>query len=134
MKIEFAFKEEESGIFGKIARPVARLFITGDNQLEIPKIFYVDSGADVTLIPLSLGELLGFSLRGSTKILEIKGIGERGIPFVLKRIKIRLNEKIIFARIAWSLIEEVPALLGRLDIFRLFNINFQKEKVTSFED
>lgn len=134
MRAVFDFKKEESGIFGKIARPVARLFLIGENKNEIPEIFYIDSGADITLIPRSLGELLGFTVKDSSEIQEIKGIGERGVPFVLKKLKIKFDNTIVETRIAWSLIEEVPPLLGRLDIFQLFNIIFQKEKKTIFED
>lgn len=45
----------------------------------MPAFMYVDSGADVTLIPKSFGELLGFRLE-SSKIQEIKGIGEGTVP------------------------------------------------------
>ena len=133
MRVEFDFRKEQSGTFGLIARPVARLVLKGENGREVPEIFYVDSGADITLIPRSLGELLGFAVRDSSEIKEIKGIGERGVPFVLRNVTLRFNDKTLPARIAWALIEEVPPLLGRLDIFRIFNITFAKEKVTIFE-
>jgi len=45
-----------------------------------------------------------------------------------KKLKIKIGQRTIDTRIAWSLIEEVLLLLGRIDIFRLFNIYFQKEK------
>lgn len=134
MKIDFDFKKEESGIFGKIYRPITRLFLIGENKNEVPEIFYVDSGADITLIPRSLGELLGFTVKDPSKVQEIKGIGERGVPFILKRLKIKFDGKTVEARVAWCLIEEVPPLLGRLDIFELFNITFKRGKVTIFED
>ena len=133
MRIEFDFKREESGIFGKIARPVARLFLKGESNIEVPEVFYVDSGADITLIPKSLGELLGFTIKSPSEVKEIKGIGERGVPFSLKNVTIRFNTTSLEVRIAWSLIEGVPPLLGRLDVFKLFNVTFQKEKVTIFE-
>lgn len=132
--MEFDFRKEESGVFGQIARPVARLILQGENGNRIPEIFYVDSGADITLLPRSLGELLGFHVKDPSEIKEIQGIGERGIPFVLRRIKITFNEETIEARIAWSLIEGVPPLLGRLDIFKIFTIIFFKERVTIFEE
>lgn len=39
---------------------------------------------DVSLIPKSVGELLDFKIESEDKIDEIKGIGERGIPIVIK--------------------------------------------------
>jgi hypothetical protein len=53
---------------------------------------------------------------------------------MIKTVKIKIGERIIDARIAWSLIEDVPLLLGRVDIFKLFTIYFEKEKRTVFSD
>jgi len=133
MEIEFNFKEEQSRIFGPILRPVARIILI-NRKNEVPEHVYVDSGADITLIPKSVGELLGFKIEESDKIEEMKGIGDYGIPVIIKKLKIKIGKKIIDARVAWSLLEDVPLLLGRIDIFRLFNISFEKEKKTVFVD
>ncbi len=133
MKMEFNFKEEKSRVFGDILRPVAEITFV-NNKREILESVYVDSGADITLIPKSVGELLGFKIEKDDKIEEIKGIGERGIPIIIKKLMIRVGEKTVNVRVAWSLIEEVPLLLGRVDIFRLFDICFKKEEKTLFED
>jgi hypothetical protein len=79
-----------------------------------------------------LGEILGFTIPDPSAIQEIKGIGELGVPFALKNLSIRFNDRVVSARVAWSLIEEVPPLLGRLDIFSLFDITFHKEVKTIF--
>ena len=133
MEIEFNFKEEQSRIFGPILRPVARIILI-NRKNEVPEHVYVDSGADITLIPKSVGELLGFKIEESDKIEEMKGIGDYGIPVIIKKLKIKIGKKTIDARVAWSLLEDVPLLLGRIDIFRLFNISFEKEKKTVFVD
>lgn len=133
MEIEFDFKEEQSRIFGPIPRPVARIILINRGN-EVPEHVYVDSGADITLIPKSVGELLGFKIEEGDKVEEMKGIGDYGIPVIIKKLKIKIGEKIIDARVAWSLIEDVPLLAGRIDIFRLFNIRFEKEKKTVFVD
>jgi hypothetical protein len=133
MEIEFDFKEEKSRIFGAVMRPVARIILV-NNDVEVPEHVYVDSGADVTLISKSVGDILGFKINEDDKITEIKGIGERGVPIIIKNAKIRIGEKLINAKIAWSLIEEVPLLLGREDIFRLFDICFCKNRKTVFKD
>jgi len=132
-KIEFTFRKEESGIFGPIMRPVA-IAILINGRKKIPEIFYVDSGADITMVPKSIGELLGLKIKRSDKIESIKGIGERSVAIVIKKIKLQLGEKIIPARIAWALTEEVPLLLGRVDIFRLFDITFSKNIKTIFTE
>lgn len=133
MEIEFDFKKEESKIFGPILRPVARVVLVNKN-VEVPEYPYVDSGADISLIPKSVGDLLEFKIEENDNIEEIKGIGERGIPIIIKRIKMKIGEKEFETRIAWALIEEVPLLLGRIDVFNLFDIYFKKNTKTSFID
>lgn len=132
MKIEFDFREEQSKILGSVLRPVARIILL-NNGIEVPEHVYVDAGADITLIPKSVGELLGFRKEKDDKIEEIKGVGEYGIPIIIKKLKIKIGEKVFDARVAWSLIEQVPLLLGRIDVFKLFNITFKDEKVVVFE-
>ncbi len=131
MEIEFDFRQEPSGLFGLIFRPVARLTLINGNK-RVPEVFYVDSGADLTLIPRSVGELLGFQVADPAKITEIKGLGAQGVPIVLKEVRIGLEEIEFKARIGWCLIEEVPLLLGRIDIFKIFDIAFLKNKKTVF--
>jgi hypothetical protein len=75
MEIEFAFRKESSGLFGSIGRPVARVIVM-HRRRRVPQLFYVDSGADITLIPKSVGDLLGLTLASPQEIREIKGIGE----------------------------------------------------------
>ncbi|MDI6903357.1 MAG: hypothetical protein QMC77_06450 [Methanocellales archaeon] len=116
MRMEFPYREESSSLFGKIYRPIAKVWFKG--RTWMPAFMYVDSGADVTLIPKSFGELLGFQLE-SSKIQEIKGIGEGTVP--------------VSQNIAWALIDTVPFLLGRLDILDKFDITFTEREVIFVE-
>ncbi|MDI6730161.1 MAG: hypothetical protein QMD06_01295 [Candidatus Altarchaeum sp.] len=61
----------------------------------------------MTLISKSVCDILGFKSIDEDRIVEIKGISERGIPIIIKNLKIRIDEKLIDADVAWSLIEEV---------------------------
>ena len=131
MEIDFDFRKEKSNIFGEIRRPIARLILI-KGKIKLPEIFYVDSGADVTLIPRSVGELLGFKVKSPEEISEIKGIGEHGIPIVIRKITFQIGQTKIPSKIAWSLVENVPLLLGREDFFKYFDIVFRKNKKTIF--
>lgn len=133
MEIEFDFKEEKSKIFGPILRAVARIILI-NRENEVPEHVYVDSGADITLIPKSVGELLGFKIEEDDMVEEMKGIGDYGIHVIIKKLKIKIGEKIIDGRIARGLIEDIPLLLGRIDVFKLFIIGFKNEKKTVFAD
>ena len=127
------FKEEQSRLFGPVLRPVARIILI-NNEIEVPENVYVDSGADISLIPKSVGDLLRLKITSKDLIEEIKGIGERGIPVIIKKINMKIGDRMLETRIAWALIEEVPLLLGRIDVFNLFDVCFKKNKRTYFTD
>lgn len=116
--IIFKYRKQSSSSFGKIFRPVADVMLEfNGNKIEIP--MYIDSGADITLIPFTVGKALGFQ-ESKDEIRQIKGISGFSVPFVVKIATMFLNDKIIEARIAWSMAEDVPPLLGRMDIFSKF--------------
>lgn len=130
---EFTYRYEESNILGKIPRPVADVYFTDKEGKELIAFMYIDSGADIILIPRQFGELLGFETEGD-RIEEIGGIGNTKIPVIIKKTTIRVGDKTIAARVAWALIEEVPYLLGRLDVFDTFDVLFkQRNKKIQFD-
>lgn len=129
--ITFPYREERSKIFGRIYRPVARVKIKSEN-VWVPQWMYVDSGADITLIPRSVGDLLGFEVERE-KIVDISGVGGGNVPVIIKEMMIDIGGEIFDARVAWALIEEVPPLLGRMDVFLKFEVVFKEwEKVVIF--
>lgn len=129
--IEFSYKEERLSEDKTVLRPVADIIlITNDLQVEIP--MYIDSGADLSLIPFRFGTALGFT-KDNKLIEEMRGIVST-IPYIRQQVKFRFNDKIVNAEIAWALTEEVPALLGRKDVFDAFKIIFiQNQKKIIFE-
>ena len=100
MEVEFAFRRERSDLFGSIGRPVARIIVM-HRRRRVPQLFYVDSGADISLIPKSVGDLLGLTLSSPQEIREIKGIGERRVPIVIRSVRLQVGSKVFPARIAW---------------------------------
>lgn len=132
MEIEFGFRREKSGLFGEIERPVARVILIHRGK-KIPEIFYVDSGADITLIPRSIGEILELRDPSAQEIFDIKGIGEKGVPIVVRKVGIQLGNFQLQSRIGWALIEDIPLLLGREDVFPYFDIIFSQNKKTIFK-
>lgn len=131
--VEFSYREEESKVFGKIYRPIADIYFKDKFGNELVSFMYIDSGADIILIPRQFGETLGLELKND-KIEEVGGIGNNKVPIVIKEAMIRIGEKELKAKIAWALIEEVPPLLGRIDVFDNFDVIFkQKNKKIIFE-
>lgn len=133
MAIEFHYKEEESKITEKILRPIGDVQFKAKNDEWVEAHLYIDSGADISLIPFSLGKLLGFKI-DEDKIQELRGIGEGVVSVVIKKVQIKIGEYEMLIRVAWALIEEVTPLLGRLDIFNKFKTIFDEdEKKIIFE-
>ena len=129
MRIEFPYRREKSSTFGVMFRPVAKVIL----EDEFDQWLYVDSGADITLIPLSVGDLIGLHRLKHDKLQRIMGVGKSSVPIIVKTISMRIGPISFRARVAWSQVEEVPLLLGRTDVFRRFSVTFrEKEGVTIF--
>lgn len=125
--IIFRYKEESLGLGEtKIKRPVADVSLRTKRNSWIEFHPYIDSGADLTMIPLSLGQLLGFEIDQS-KIQQIGGI--RGsVPVIHTEAAMRIGNKDFIVSVAWALIEDVPPLLGRKNVFDVFKITFEQYK------
>lgn len=59
---------------------------------------------------------------------RIRGIAGRSVPYVVKRLDFVFGRRKITARVAWSMTEEVPLLLGRMDLFEKFRSTFDERK------
>ena len=129
--IQFRYRRESSIITGEVLRPVADVILeSGKSKVEVA--MYIDSGADITMVSLELGKVLGFKQLSTDEIREIKGVSGGGVPYLLKKVYLTLNGKKLRIRLAWALIEEVPLLLGRLDIFSKFRITFDEAQESMF--
>lgn len=129
--IEFHYQEEYSDKFGKILRPVALVTLYSTKKKTVQATMYIDSGADVTMIPLRAGNDLGFKY-DPAKIFQMSGIAG-SLPCSLEKAKIAIGEKKLLADITWALSDEAPFLLGRRDIFKFFRITFdEKQKKVEF--
>jgi len=129
MRVDFPYLKERSTLFGVIARPVAKVVL----EHRFPQWMYVDSGADISLIPFSVGNLIGLTRTKKDRPQRISGIGRSSVPIVVKKVSMRLGALEFPARVAWSQIEDVPLLLGRLDVFQRFDVTFRERLAfTSF--
>lgn len=58
---------------------------------------------------------------------EIYGIGGE-IPVIVKSASIKIDDIVLDIRIGWSMREEVPFVLGRLDVFDKFDVEFMEKE------
>lgn len=123
--ITFKYREEPLGKkSGYILRPVADVSLKTRSGTWIEYHPYIDSGADVSLIPLSLGKLLGFRL-DRTKVEQIGGI--RGsVPVVNVSVPMKIGSHEFVADAAWALLENIPPLLGRTTVFDIYRVTFEQ--------
>lgn len=130
--ITFKYKDEKLESRSVVKRPFADVFLLSKKGDWIQFHPYIDSGADITLIPLSLGRLLGFEKAGS-QVVNISGIsGSTSVCY--KKVRTRIGNKEFEINVAWCLTDRVPPLLGRDKVFDLFHITFkQNENLIIFE-
>jgi hypothetical protein len=121
--ITFPFKKRQPKRLGEVLKPLIPVRLVGPESSETV-LMLLDSGADLSLIPYSVGEAIGLEPDMSRRS-EIQGVGEGSVPYILSRVQISIGATEVPVRIGWTLIEEVPLLLGRLDVFRHFAIEFR---------
>jgi hypothetical protein len=127
MQVEFPFVTQRANVVDYISRAFAEITLVGEVN-KITEWFFIDSGADVSLITRSMGEVLGFKLKEGEEIKQLVGVGIGTIPYVLRKVKMKIGEMEFDARIAWSLVEDAPLVLGRLDVFDKFDILFKERE------
>ena len=129
--IEFDYRQERLRTGEIIFRPVAKIYLLRQEGEWVAEYFYVDSGADYTLLPYRMGRFLGLE-KIASEIREMGGIG--GVIAVrFAPVSMRIETYQFGCTIAWAQIEGVPLLLGREGIFDRFDVTFQqRNKKTIF--
>src|SRR5712691_4084471 len=122
--MDFPFVRRPSRRFGELLKPIIPVRISGPGR-AINVFMLLDSGADLSMLPYLVGEAIGLRLDMGTRS-EAQGIGEGAVPYIVGEVDLQIGETVFHARIGWALIEEVPLLLGRLDVFRELAIEFRE--------
>lgn len=110
--------------FGKIFNPLALIPVKaswGWQRLW----FLIDSGADVTMIPVSLANELGIKYNPNAKD-KLYGIGQQALPASPGKLKLMIGNREIEIRSYFVHSQDSILLLGRLDIFEQFSVNFDR--------
>ena len=125
--ITFYYRKMKSRVLGEILRPVADIRLQTRKGKWIKYEAFIDSGADITIIPYSVGKYIGFEMK-EENLVQFQGVAGKNIPTILTKVRMRIGDVELEPRVAWALIEEAPPLLGRLDIFDRFNITFKERE------
>lgn len=122
----FPYRREYSTLVGEIYRPVATAYLQTKDKRWIGFTLYADSGADITLLPRSACEGLGYDLEDG-KQGYVGGITRGRIKVYIHEINMKLGQEIFEARVAFAQTESVPPLLGRTDVFDRFKVCYDNE-------
>jgi len=123
--IEFDYVKDE---------PVVNIKLeTESNSIQVS--FFIDSGADMTIIPLNFARELGFDVWNDDEVVDALGVGGSSVPYFVRHVNITIGDNKWEIRVACSLRDDVPFLLGRKDIFDKFQVCFNdKEKKVRFTE
>jgi len=132
MSLTFKYKLVKRSDNVEIKSPSIPVTLAGSGG-KYQFIALVDSGADISVIPKEVAELLGLDLSGKRE--EARGIGGK-VPSVQTKLQIELikpheiyNYNIPVKVILDVKDEEIPVILGRAGFFDKFVITFdQKEE------
>lgn len=122
----FGWKLEKSRVLGFIKRPVAEIsFKSGDNEWQ-PIVLYVDSGADITVLKRSFGELIGIDIEKGQEA-EFGGVSAHKIITYIHQVDLKIGDDEVSIKAAFASNDIPPNLLGRIDIFNHFDIQFKSK-------
>ncbi|PIR43320.1 hypothetical protein COV24_03280 [candidate division WWE3 bacterium CG10_big_fil_rev_8_21_14_0_10_32_10] len=110
--------------------PVCEVNFIINNQNGPYKTFMIiDSGADISIIPKTIGEDLGLK---KTDLHYLGGVGGR-VGYYINYINVELAGKNFTIPVAWLTNDSVPMLLGRKGVFSEFDICFkEKQEIVEF--
>jgi len=121
-------KHTELGIIPDPVVPVPVLTAYGYQKFD----FLLDTGADCSIMPKSVAKDLGIKL-STLPTMRFCGIEGGGITAHLGKITVKITDTPVEITCAFSSNEKSPFIIGRKDIFSVFNIEFDnRSKVIRF--
>ncbi len=122
----FDWSIEESDQLGQIFRPIAEIAIKDNNGNWKYISTYVDSGADISVFQRSFGELLGVDIENG-QYAKFGGAGGGEVEVYIHKVTLKLGEYVLDIRVAFCKKHKsrTPNVLGRLDLFHVFEIHFK---------
>jgi predicted aspartyl protease len=129
MTITFKYKSVKRPSGNEVKSPMIPVTLIGRSSITPEFIALLDSGADVSIIPLDVAELLNLNL--NTKVEKSRGIGgEVEVKTTKMDIKIQKGHEgfryTIPVQVVLNETKGIPVLLGRAGFFEHFRITFDQ--------
>ena len=124
MSIEFPLvnKRTRFGIVPDSLIPVEILTKFGYQTLQ----FILDTGADFTMLPHHMADVMDVDLSTCPQGTSY-GIEGDGVKVYASKIQIKIGPVELKVRCLFSKREDTPYILGRADLFSIFNITFDNK-------
>lgn len=135
MTIAFDFRREPSSIFGTVHRPVAQISFKSlqeNRWLDIWLI--VDTGADYTILPHYLAEVLGVDLKQDGAVHQTSGIGGSQEICLVPKVRVRLGSWGRRIPVGFLARDSAPPLMGRQRFLETFDVRFSKDHRVFFRN
>lgn len=132
----FKYKKQESGLFGKILRPIIDLEAYSEvaNDWLVLENLLADRGADISMLPKSIGEALVLDITEGKKV-QIKGVVPAArVNVYIHTLRFKLNAKQFNLPVAIADSDHVPPIFGRVKGLDLFNAKFRKGKLLQIRE
>ena len=117
-------------LVGSSFQPMVEVILSF-GSMSLRQAFFLDSGADISLIPASLGAALGLR-RNVGEAARVRGLSAERADLSLVEVHLQIGQTREFpVRVGWLTDDRMPPLLGRLDVFdRLtFELNHERRMV-----
>ena len=123
----FPYVQVTHPVVGHLFEPMVEVTLRyGESRLR--HLLFLDSGADISLIPASLGLALGLR-QEEQQTASIRGL-------ITERTGLRIVEVYLQIgdapegpiRVGWASDDNVPSLLGRLDVFDYYTFEFNHSR------
>jgi len=122
----FPYRRFSHEVLGEVVVPIVEAVL--ENTATIKVCAIMDTGAPISIFPKSICELLGLRYEDGKETSLRSATGER-VPIRVHQINIRIDEIRFRARVGFSELEEIPHILGRLDVFENVEVRFERDGV-----
>ena len=124
--MKFPYKIIKTEHFGDLPTPTFWLAVQVKTKI-VPLLFLLDTGADITSLPVSAAKSLGIDLTTCPKE-SMEGYEGKSVSVYRSSIRIFLNNNRYTIPCVFTPIETVPILLGRAGILNQFTITLDGKK------
>jgi len=123
----FPYLQITHPIVGRLFQPMVEVTLS-HGLARVRHLLFLDSGADLSLLPASLGLALGLS-REAQPVASVRGLMRERTDLRVVEINLQIADSApVPVRVGWGDDDNFSPLLGRLDVFDHFTFEFNHER------